>query len=79
MKKLAVCLFALLFSLQAGYAQRSPSGAGAYSAQMLHQDMRKLWTDHVVWTRDYIVAAVGGYHGRDQRIAEQSVMKGRHL
>ena len=21
--------------------------------------MRKLWTDHVVWTRDYIVAAVG--------------------
>jgi hypothetical protein len=26
---------------------------------MLKQDMRKLWTDHVVWTRDYIVAAVG--------------------
>ena len=24
----------------------------------LHQDMRKLWTDHTVWTRDYIVAAV---------------------
>src|SRR5215204_2566346 len=29
------------------------------SAAMLKQDMRKLWTDHVVWTRDYIVAAVG--------------------
>jgi hypothetical protein len=26
---------------------------------MLKQDMRKLWTDHVVWTRDYIVAAAG--------------------
>jgi len=27
-------------------------------ATQLHQDMRKLWTDHTVWTRDYIVAAV---------------------
>jgi len=29
------------------------------TAAALKQDMRKLWTDHVVWTRDYIVAAVG--------------------
>jgi len=28
-------------------------------ATTLRQDMRKLWTDHTVWTRDYIVAAVG--------------------
>jgi hypothetical protein len=28
------------------------------AAPMLKADMRKLWTDHVVWTRDYIVAAV---------------------
>jgi len=27
-------------------------------AAALKRDMRKLWTDHVVWTRDYIVAAV---------------------
>ncbi|HZJ34261.1 MAG TPA: hypothetical protein VFD21_21995 [Vicinamibacterales bacterium] len=27
------------------------------AATALKQDMRKLWTDHVVWTRDYIVAA----------------------
>lgn len=26
----------------------------------LYQAMRKLWTDHVVWTRSYIVAAVAG-------------------
>jgi hypothetical protein len=32
---------------------------GVSAATTLHQDMRKLWTDHVVWTRDYIVAAVG--------------------
>jgi hypothetical protein len=29
------------------------------AAATLKQDMRTLWTDHVVWTRDYIVAAVG--------------------
>jgi hypothetical protein len=29
------------------------------SAASLKQDMRKLWTEHVVWTRSYIVAAVG--------------------
>jgi hypothetical protein len=34
--------------------QSDTSGAVA-----LRQDMRKLWTDHVVWTRAYIVAAVG--------------------
>jgi hypothetical protein len=26
----------------------------------LRQDMRKLWTEHVLWTREYIVAAVAG-------------------
>src|SRR5262247_3394734 len=27
-------------------------------ATQLHQAMRKLWTDHTVWPRDYIIAAV---------------------
>src|SRR5688572_31573814 len=39
-------------------AAQSRQGVTA-SAAALKQDMRKLWTDHVVWTRDYIVAAVG--------------------
>jgi len=38
-------------------AAASPTFA-ADRAATLHQDMRKLWTDHTVWTRDYIVAAV---------------------
>ena len=36
-----------------------PSVAASPAAVALKQDMRKLWTDHVVWTRDYIIAAVG--------------------
>ncbi len=30
-----------------------------FAAVTLRQNMRKLWTDHVIWTRSYIVAAVG--------------------
>ena len=31
--------------------------AGLSPATQLRQDMRKLWSDHVIWTRQYIVAA----------------------
>jgi len=40
--------------------EAQPHGSTMTPAATLHQDMRKLWTDHVVWTRDYIIAAVGG-------------------
>jgi hypothetical protein len=57
-------VFALTLSLCA--AATAPAATdeqapakGVSAATTLHQDMRKLWTDHVVWTRDYIVAAVG--------------------
>jgi hypothetical protein len=39
-------------------ASAGPSAQSA-SAVSLKQDMRKLWTDHVVWTRDYIIATFG--------------------
>jgi hypothetical protein len=35
------------------------AGMQTDTAVALKQDMRKLWTDHVVWTRIYIVAALG--------------------
>ena len=43
------------------------------SAVSLKQDMRKLWTDHVVWTRDYIIAAVGDQP--DAKAAANRLMK----
>jgi len=39
----------------------------------LKQDMRKLWTDHVVWTRDYIIAAVADQP--DAQAAANRLMK----
>ena len=38
-------------------AQEKDVRAGDPAAVKLSQDMRKLWTDHVVWTRNYIIAA----------------------
>ena len=52
----------------------NPSGsAQTGSAVALKQDMRKLWTDHVVWTRDYIIAAVGDQP--DAQAAASRLMK----
>jgi len=52
-------------------AQHAMRGSGG--AADLHAAMRKLWTDHVVWTRDYIVAAVGDQP--DAQAAASRLMK----
>lgn len=52
-------LIALVAAVPSAIAQEHQTHGSRQSAAMLRQDMRKLWTDHVVWTRDYIVAAVG--------------------
>jgi hypothetical protein len=58
-------------------AQSRAAAGGATSAgpaaAALKQDMRRLWTDHVVWTRAYIVAAVGDQP--DAKAAANRLMK----
>jgi type VI protein secretion system component VasK len=43
------------------------------AASVLKQDLRKLWTDHVVWTRDYVIAAVADQP--DTQAAANRLMK----
>jgi hypothetical protein len=59
-----VTAIALAFVVGAGALQAAASAPPQRSTETsavttLRQAMRKLWTDHVVWTRGYIVAAVG--------------------
>jgi hypothetical protein len=38
----------------------APPSPLSTKAMVLHDDMRRLWADHVVWTRLYIIGAVSG-------------------
>jgi hypothetical protein len=74
MKKLLILTtvaMALVFQTLPEAASQSQSLTP--SAAALKQDMRKLWTDHVVWTRDYIIAAVGDQP--DAQAAANRLMK----
>ena len=64
--------------LMAGSAVSSPARAPKahvipLASPTLQQDMRKLWTDHVVWTRNYIIAAVADQP--DQQAAAARLLK----
>jgi len=57
---LMIAFVSVLINAGAARAQaKHTKGSATHSdaAAMLKQDMRKLWTDHAVWTRDYIIAA----------------------
>ena len=42
-----------------GSAVEHPAAVSAKTLR-LREDMRKLWSDHVIWTREYIVSAIDG-------------------
>jgi hypothetical protein len=54
----ALSVAALVVGASVGHAAESK--VVTVQAQQLRQDMRKLWSDHAIWTREYIVAAVDG-------------------
>jgi hypothetical protein len=68
-----VCAFALLLPLSAAAKSSRDAATHSDKAAALKQDMRKLWTDHVVWTRDYIIAALAD--GADAPAALDRLMK----
>ena len=69
-KLISTVTLVLLVATCGGCAAGGPVGG---SAGKLNQDMRKLWTDHVVWTRDYIIAAAAD--SPDQKAAADRLMK----
>jgi hypothetical protein len=55
----------LLFSLVAMLGVPGLSAAGTSKSDALRGDMRKLWEDHITWTRLFIVSALGDLPDKD--------------
>src|SRR5262245_46158789 len=58
MRLVALVVAAVAMSATPSLAAAQKAAGTKQASSELHQNMRKLWTDHVVWTRDYIIAAV---------------------
>lgn len=71
------CALAVAVPALSSAANRSddiqPGRQAKTAAMALHQDMRKLWSDHVIWTRSYIAAAVADQP--DAQAAANRLMK----
>jgi hypothetical protein len=70
MKRL-VTLCAVVFALFGlALAPMQPARAASMSASELKLDMRKLWEDHITYTRNFIISALGGLKDTNQ-VAER--------
>jgi hypothetical protein len=70
---LVVGTFLMASTVGAAPADHSHESTALSAAATLHQNMRALWSDHVIWTRDYIVAAVADQP--DQQAAAARLMR----
>lgn len=64
---LAIPLVGLVALMQPSFAQRHPPTAEASSPKLveLRMAMRKLWEDHITYTRNYIISALADLPDRD--------------
>ncbi|MGG4167980.1 glycosyltransferase [Rossellomorea vietnamensis] len=71
MKKVAILLLIILSSLISlpGIAEAKQGPCLSEASLKAKEDMRKLWTDHVFYTRNYIISAVDGLEDTDVILA----------
>ena len=64
--------FALIFSPNTVEAKENvqiQNQSSSQSTVQLRDDLRKLWIDHTIWTRNYIISALAGLEDKDKVLA----------
>lgn len=68
--KLTLLILALAIAAAPITANAAPNVSNQTSAAIkLKEDMRKLWTDHTIWTRSYVVSSLAGLEDQEKVLA----------